>query len=180
MMLGFVTEIQLLSFFTTLRAPSFADATARAAVLLLSFSTLYMFKLASTLSLGALLTLATACSKQDAPSPTVGARTAGANYAAPIDPPVGGGGGGGEDAPCTESAPSQTIKDRVRREARITCRDRGWAIVTTITPPDGFTFGIGCPTTNYPFSIDVSTPRGNLAVHGYYDPKDGSVVVGYE
>lgn len=135
-----------------------------------------MLKLASTLSLGVLLTLATACSKQDAPTPA--SRTASANYVAPIDPPVGGGGGGGEDAPCTETAPSQSIKDRIKREARITCRDRGWTIVTTITPPDGFTFGIGCPTTNYPYSVDVETSTGDkFAAHGHYNPSDGSVVL---
>jgi hypothetical protein len=112
-----------------------------------------MLKLASTLSLGVLLTLATACSKQDAPTPTAGSRTAGANYAAPIgtgDDGGGTGGGDGSGPTCTEASPSQDIKDRIKREARLMCRDRGWTIVTTITPPDGFTFGIGCPVTNYP------------------------------
>lgn len=141
-----------------------------------------MFKLASTLSLGVLMALATACSKQDAPTPSAGSRTAGANYAAPIgtgDDGGGTGGGGGTTPTCTEAAPSQAIMDRIRREGRIICRDRGWSIVTTITPPDGFTFGIGCPTTNYPYSIDVSTPDGNFAAHGYYNPSDGSVTLGY-
>jgi hypothetical protein len=140
-----------------------------------------MFKLASTLSLGVLLTLATACSKQDAPTPAVDSRTGSANNVAPIDPGDGTGGGSGDGGTCTEAAPSQAIKDRIKREVRITCLDRNWTIITTVTPPDGFTFGIGCPTTNYPYSVDVKdNATGRLFfVSGYYNPGDGSVVLGY-
>jgi len=138
-----------------------------------------MLKLVSTLSLGVLLTLATACSKQDAPTPTVSSRTAGANNEAPIGTGDDGGGSGpGDGGICTEEAPSQAIMDRIKREARLICRGRGWAIVTTITPPDGFTFGVGCPTTNYPYSVDVSTPNGRFAAHGFYDPSNGTVTLG--
>jgi hypothetical protein len=105
------------------------------------------------------------------------ARTAGANYVAPIDPPVGG----GEDASCTEEAPSQSSKNCSRREARITCRGRHWTITTTVTPPDGFAFGIGRPTTNHPIAWMSKTMRPGACcfVSGYHNPSEGSVVLGY-
>lgn len=116
--------------------------------------------LTHALSLGALLALATACSKQDAPTPAAGTRTAGANNVAPIDPPPGGGGGGGSDPSCTPAPPAQDVKDRIKASAQKICRTNRWTIVTTITPPDGFTYGLGCPSTSYPFSVDIIDENG--------------------
>ncbi len=38
------------------------------------------------------------------------------------------------------------------KEARL----RGWTINTTIAPPDGITYGLGCETFPYAFSVDLS------------------------
>lgn len=136
--------------------------------------------LTQALTLGALLTLATACSKQDAPTPTGGSRTASANNVAPTDPPTGGGGGGGGGGgtSCTPSAPAQITKAQIKKKAQLICAGNGWTIVTTITPPDGFTFGIGCPTTSYPFSVDIIDENGHaLYASGTYDCNTGTVTL---
>jgi hypothetical protein len=128
------------------------------------------------LPLAALL-LGTSCSKQSEPTP-LGSRTVTADNVAPIDPPTGGGGGGGGGTTCTPAAPSQTIVDRIKANARKICMTNRWTIVTTITPPDGFTIGIGCPDTYYPFSVDILDEYGySTYASGTYDCGTGAVTL---
>lgn len=132
------------------------------------------------LALAALL-LGTSCSKQNEPVPTA-TRSASANNVAPIDPGTGGGGGGGGDTGCTPAAPSTTVMARIKKQARLICAGNNWTIITTTTPPDGFTFGLGCVTSPYPYSVDVRVvnPDGSVRytyASGTYDENSGTVTL---
>lgn len=130
----------------------------------------------------AALLLGTGCSKQAEPVPKA-TRSATANNVAPIDPGTGGGGGGGGGGTsCTPAAPSSTLMTQIKRKARLICADNNWTIITTTTPPDGFTFGLGCATTPYSYSVDVrvTNPDGTVRytyASGTYDQSTGTATL---
>jgi hypothetical protein len=140
-----------------------------------------MRKFSHVLAYAALLLLGVSCSEQNEPAP-LGGRSTSANNVAPFDPDGGGGGGGGGGAggggTCTPSSPSQTIVDRIKANGQRICRLNRWTIVTTITPPDGFTIGIGCPDTSYPFSVDIIDENGySTYASGSYNCGSGVVTL---
>ena len=128
-----------------------------------------MFKTTQCLTLAALLALAAGCAKERASIPAPAAAPASVNYVAPVDPSTGGSGGGGSQPPCNV-APTSTIKGNIRRYVALEAPTRGWTVVTTITPPDGITYGTGCNYV-YPFSVDIiidQTGQSSFA-QGTYD-----------
>ncbi len=133
-----------------------------------------MVRISSILAV-ALLAFASGCSKQDSPAPATQATattTADApstsNNAPPINDP-------GNDEPgdggCVDGPPSQAIKDRIKAIVQKEARLRGWSINTTITPPDGITYGLGCETSPYAFSVDLN---GGTYASGLYNSGDGT------
>jgi hypothetical protein len=141
-----------------------------------------MVRISSILAV-ALLAFASGCSKQESPTPAPAAKatattTTGApstsNYVAPIndDPGTGGGGGGGG---CVDGPPTQAIKDRIKAIVQKEARLRGWSINTTIAPPDGITYGLGCETSPYAFSVDLNS---GTYVSGLYNSGDGTYTIG--
>jgi len=139
-----------------------------------------MVRISSILAV-ALLAFASGCSKQDSPTPAPAANAAAtptkgapstSNYAPPItDPGTDGPGGGGGGGGCVDGPPSQAIKDRIKAIVLKEARLRGWSINTTITPPDGITYGLGCETSPYAFSVDLNS---GTYVSGLYNSGDGT------
>ena len=108
------------------------------------------------LILAAFLALASGCAKETASLPAPTANPGSSNNVAPYNDGSGNPGGGvGTTTPCTPVAPTTLIKSYIKRNARLTAAANNWEIVTTITPPDGFTYGLGCNNV-YPFSVDIS------------------------
>lgn len=84
----------------------------------------------------------------------------------PVDPPSGGDGG-----ECV--APTQSIKDRIRAYVVKNVPLMHWTRVTTITPPDGITYGLGCSGV-YMFSVDIIDEYGRSTyASGTYDSGTG-------
>ncbi|WP_345057670.1 hypothetical protein [Hymenobacter glaciei] len=127
-----------------------------------------------------MLTLGSGCSKTGADTPAPTAAPGSANNVAPIDPYPGGGGsgGGGSQPPCNVT-PSSTIKNGIKRYVMLEVPARNWTVVTTITPPDGITYGTGCNYI-YPFSVDIiinETGQSSFA-QGSYDSSTGTYTLG--
>lgn len=82
----------------------------------------------------------------------------------PVDPPYDGGG------ECI--APNETIKSGIKAYVTKALRLNGWTRVTTITPPDGITYGLGCGGV-YVFSVDVIAGGRSTYASGTYDSGTG-------
>ena len=123
--------------------------------------------------LAAFLALASGCAKENAALPAPKANAGSANYIAPYDDGSGntsGGGSGtgtGTTVPCTAVAPTSTIKAYIARNVQLTAAANNWTIVTTITPPDGITYGLGCNNV-YPCSVDVIVTRPDGTTYSTY------------
>lgn len=84
----------------------------------------------------------------------------------PVEPPYPGGGG-----ECV--AASQTIRNGIKAYVTKAIRLNGWTRVTTITPPDGITYGLGCGGV-YVFSVDILEANGHATyASGTYDSGTG-------